>query len=249
MNKTYAFTDLHGIYDLWAQIRDYCDETDTLYFLGDAADRGLDGLKIIKELIADKRVIYLLGNHEEMMLNTIQCYLPNFDGSIDPMETEEWIWMQNGGYSTLDDFKQESDAMKIAIFRELQKLKDHTKYINKNNQTIYLCHAGTQFNWRGYWSMSNYRNFNHYTWDRRHFRLPWEKDENSFMVHGHTPVHYVCLSEGWDPDLTEDGDVKILKYCDGHKIDLDLLSIETKRAALFNLDTLEVEKYFKAREG
>ena len=127
MNKTYAFTDLHGIYDLWAQIKDYCNETDTLYFLGDAADRGPDGLKIIKELLTDKRIKYLLGNHEEMMLDTIQCYLPNFDGSLDPMDTEEWIWMQNGGYLTLEDFKQESDIMKITIFKELKNSKETPK--------------------------------------------------------------------------------------------------------------------------
>ena len=48
MNKTYAFTDVHGKYKLWEQIRDYCDETDTIYFLGDACDRDDDGLKIMK---------------------------------------------------------------------------------------------------------------------------------------------------------------------------------------------------------
>lgn len=34
MNKTYAITDLHGMWNLWEQISEYCDETDTIYFLG-----------------------------------------------------------------------------------------------------------------------------------------------------------------------------------------------------------------------
>jgi serine/threonine protein phosphatase 1 len=67
MYKTYAFSDVHGIYDLWAQIRDYCDETDTIYFLGDACDRGEDGIRIIIELLQDKRVKYIKGNHEDML--------------------------------------------------------------------------------------------------------------------------------------------------------------------------------------
>ena len=69
MNKTYAITDLHGMWNLWEQISEYCDETDTIYFLGDAIDRGVDGLRVMESLLKDKRVIYLLGNHEEFFLN------------------------------------------------------------------------------------------------------------------------------------------------------------------------------------
>ena len=67
MGTTYCFTDLHGMYNLWAQIRDYCKPDDTLIFLGDACDRGNDGLKIIYELLKDPRVIYLKGNHEDIL--------------------------------------------------------------------------------------------------------------------------------------------------------------------------------------
>lgn len=248
MNKTYAFTDLHGIYSLWEQIRDYCDKNDTLYFLGDAIDRGHDGIKIMKEMLFDKRVIYLIGNHEEMMLDTIPYYIPSLDNFIDPHYSMEWIWLSNGGHYTLEDFKKESNETKEYIYIKLKNLKDHTTYINKNNQIIYLCHSGTQFNYKEYWSICKYHNYNHYLWDRYHFNKPWEKDENSFMVHGHTPVHYICLEEALTPDLTKDGDINILRYCNNHKIDLDLLSIESKRAALFNLDTLQVEQYFTVKE-
>ena len=33
MNKVYACSDLHGMYNLWKQIKEYCDETDTIYYL------------------------------------------------------------------------------------------------------------------------------------------------------------------------------------------------------------------------
>ena len=32
MNKVYACSDLHGMYNLWAQIRDYCDDNDIDYY-------------------------------------------------------------------------------------------------------------------------------------------------------------------------------------------------------------------------
>ena len=59
MYKTYACSDLHGLYPLWEQIKHYCDETDTIYFLGDAIDRGPDGIKILLEMLYDSRVIFL----------------------------------------------------------------------------------------------------------------------------------------------------------------------------------------------
>ena len=39
-------------------------------------------------------------------------------------------------------------------------------------------------------------------------------------------------------------DLSNLKYCDNHKIDLDVACFSTGVIPLFNLDTLEVEKYF-----
>ena len=66
MNRHFACSDLHGMWQLWEQIDAYCDETDTIFFLGDAADRGPDGLRLMKTLLIDKRVKYIKGNHEDM---------------------------------------------------------------------------------------------------------------------------------------------------------------------------------------
>ena len=51
-------TDLHGNYDLWAQIKEFLQEDDTLIFLGDAVDRGSRGFEIFMELLNDERVCY-----------------------------------------------------------------------------------------------------------------------------------------------------------------------------------------------
>ena len=70
MNKTFAVADLHGQYNLWHQIIESLDETDILYVLGDCGDRGPDGWKIIKEALADPRVVYIRGNHDQMLLDS-----------------------------------------------------------------------------------------------------------------------------------------------------------------------------------
>ena len=62
MNRHFACSDLHGMWQLWEQIDAYCDEADTIFFLGDAADRGPDGLRLMKTLLIDKRVKYIKGN-------------------------------------------------------------------------------------------------------------------------------------------------------------------------------------------
>ena len=53
MGKNFCCTDLHGMWRLWEEIKFYCSPDDTIYFLGDAADRGVDGIRIIKDLLLD----------------------------------------------------------------------------------------------------------------------------------------------------------------------------------------------------
>ena len=62
MGKVFAISDLHGMYDLWKQVQETLQSDDILYMLGDAADRGPDGWKIIKEALGDPRVRYAHGH-------------------------------------------------------------------------------------------------------------------------------------------------------------------------------------------
>ena len=94
----YCFTDLHGMYNLWQQIRDYASPTDKLYFLGDAMDRGPHGIKILKELLADPRVVFIKGNHEDIFVSSAREYL-RLKQSDSPLsviaEDELYMWFVN----------------------------------------------------------------------------------------------------------------------------------------------------------
>ena len=236
MNKHYAVTDLHGMWNLWEQISCYCDKTDIIYFLGDATDRGPDGIKIISALLSDKRVRYIRGNHEEMLVEAAKTFNP-------------YLLIYNGGRKTYEDFMQIEYMDQQILINKLNILPNQLEYINTKGQRIILNHSGFTPELYEEWGKAPFKKgVNLYTWDRDHFHRKWDGNENTYVVHGHTPTSYVIefidLKGGiYDKDADE-----ILCYSNGHKFDLDISSSITKKAALFDLDKLKVEKYFKVEE-
>lgn len=234
MNRHFACSDLHGMWDLWSQISDYCDETDTIFFLGDAADRGPDGLKLIKTLLTDRRVQYIKGNHEDILINAFY-------------ENDFSLVACNGGYRTIKDFQSLSEENQSWIIRRLDNLPKEIEYTNSNNVHIVMNHSGFNPNQ----PMVVLKGEEPYLWDRSQIGCPWEGDNKTLIVHGHTPVllliqnlnevAYITKNIYDIPQKVED--ISIINYCDGHKVDIDLCAFATGRAALLDLDTLEA-KYF-----
>ena len=237
MDKTYAFTDLHGMYPLWEQIRDYCDETDKLIFLGDACDRGDEGLKIIKELLQDKRVIYIKGNHENFLE----------DIGVEVMEghySNIPLWKMNGGFQTLQDFEKLDEMSQLWYIRKMKDLATIVEYTNKKGQKILLSHAGFTP------TLEPLENeVEDYYWDRQHFWSDWwppeEEYKETYIVHGHTPCYYLIKTlHNTLQKYEQERGINPVYYCHGHKIDLDTASFDTGCAVLFDLDELKVAKKF-----
>jgi serine/threonine protein phosphatase 1 len=95
--RTIAIGDVHGcaaaLRGLLERIEPQAD--DTIVMLGDCVDRGPDSRGVIEEVLAlgvRCRLVPLLGNHEEMMLN----YL---DGRAQPDN-----WLLCGGQAVLDSY-------------------------------------------------------------------------------------------------------------------------------------------------
>ena len=229
MAKTYAFTDIHGMYDLWAQIKDYCAEDDTIYFLGDACDRGPDGVRIMKELLAAPRVIYLKGNHEDMMIEELTTLLNG-----QPLQSH---WMTQGGNTTLDSLLLETDRELMNLYYSIQNLPTCALYTNTKGEDIYLSHSGFyspcgQDRWKRY----NYPNIEQaYLWDRHVLQhTNWSpKHPNVYCVHGHSPVQIIFNKE--EPVV----------YCESHRVDLDTAPYATNSIYLYDLDERKIEAVFK----
>jgi serine/threonine protein phosphatase 1 len=95
--RVIAIGDIHGCaLALRALIEAICPRPDDILIpLGDAIDRGPQSREVIDELLALRercRLVPLLGNHEEMMLN----YL---DGRLQPDD-----WLEFGGADTLASY-------------------------------------------------------------------------------------------------------------------------------------------------
>lgn len=221
----YAFTDIHGNYDLWLAIKNYCKEDDEIFFLGDAIDRGPDGIKIMQELFKDKRVTYIIGNHEDMFLD----YIKNIDMAL---LTQKSIIVENETLVTLRAFQALSEQEQEELIYNLKtKTIYKTLYINKDNKKIYLSHSGFSFK-----DLLSDRPAD-FIWNRNHLtETEWGGDEDTYIVHGHSPVQYLQTRV---KELEGKKSITICKYCHQHKIDLDLATFVSKKIALLDLDTLE----------
>lgn len=218
--KTYAFSDIHGNYILWKKIQNYCQPDDIIIFLGDAIDRGNDGIKIMQEMFLDPRIIYLKGNHEDLFLSYIKnlplAYKQDFNLIVD-----------NQSLKTLKSFERLSPEEQLELISNLKKTYIKYLYINKDNKKIYLSHSG--------YDIKDLLKEDEPTfiWNRDHLKTNiWDEKTypDSYIVHGHTPVQILR------PDNAE---VRIYRYCNQHKIDIDLACFVSNKIALLDLDNLK----------
>lgn len=159
----YAFSDLHGNYGLWSQIKRYLAPGDRAYCLGDCADKGTDGWHIIKEIAMDERITYIQGNHEDMLAKAI-------DG--DP-----YLLFMNWGQSTYESWI--ADGANPAWANYLRRLPLRAEY-NKRQ----LSHAG--------FTPGATLTKEKLLWDRSHIKDEWlEEYPDIYIVHGHTPADIV----------------------------------------------------------
>lgn len=252
----YATADWHGCGKLARKVFDFLQPNDRLYFLGDAIDRGPDGMYILDKLLNDPRIIFTKGNHEDMMEEICKdCkseddYYWNWD--------YDGIWKGNGGTSTFCNFINNTQEKREWYTNKIKNLPKEACYINHRGQAIIMNHAGYLKNkFNSNWDLK--REGDPYFWDRTHFNDAWDKSEEKedvFLVHGHTPVQYLKFYYGYNgkPATTaEDLNAKkeffdseectykptIIRYCDGHKFDIDMCTVHSKRIALLDLDTFE----------
>ncbi len=231
MGKTYACSDLHGMLAFYQSIKEYISPEDTVYFLGDAGDRGPQPWECIKTILNDHQFIYIKGNHEDLLVQA----LGNGYGS------DYALLYMNGGEKTYEECMNESDWKQWR--KSLDELPTKLEYVNTRGERIILSHAGftpclRKDGTEGFvWDED-------LIWDRKHFHDEWPEDEcfeKTFIVHGHTPIPYLEEIFYWDiifEDENEDEHYPFI-YADGHKIDIDAGCVFQKKCILLDLDTFD----------
>lgn len=226
----YALGDLHGHYEIYEKVKAMLKPEDTVYFLGDAGDRGPESWKCIKAIYNDPQFIYIKGNHEDMLVKACEDYLE--DGGMWDYHSYSLCRM-NGGEETMMAWERDPD-------RELwlKRLKELPTWDSKEIHGKYytFCHAGFTPWFREETMECFVPTDRMLIWDREHYFDEWvdgEMDDDIVVVHGHTPIHY--LSE----DLRVDWESGAFWYCDGHKVCIDSGGFFSDEFILLNLDTLE----------
>lgn len=77
----YIIADIHGCYPEFMELLGkigFCDD-DELFVLGDAMDRGPEPIKVIQDLMSRPNVSYILGNHDDMMLQSLDFLWERID--------------------------------------------------------------------------------------------------------------------------------------------------------------------------
>jgi serine/threonine protein phosphatase 1 len=262
MGRVLCSGDWHGCGKVAEMVFDFLQDDDVLFYLGDAVDRGPNGLELFDRLYKDSRVIFLEGNHEEMMKNAIEEEFHVF-----PLVN----WLNNGGSSTFDDLEKESEEEQKSIVNKIKVLPTEFIYHSPLGHSVIMEHSG-------FTPFSIPRRTHNPLWDREHFDDMWDggyeyrdlNPKNTYLIHGHTPVqflHYYFGYNGQDYEKDEkyfkakrawnrgsEKDIKefcpkpqILHYCDGHKINVDMCTVASNRIALIDLNTFE-EFYFDCEE-
>lgn len=245
MGKTFAVSDLHGMIEIYYQIKEMLQPEDHIYCLGDMGDRGTNCWETIKVIMDDPQFEVIKGNHEDMLVNLMKVAL-----SI-PEDEKEIVWYcregelvsWNGGIETFNGWMKESLTERSKWYRKLKELPTHLEYINKNGKKIYMSHAG--------WTPYNYDDIpvdEDLIWDRSHYMCEWphEAPEDIIVVHGHTPIEYL------DDDrhifhrnpYTRPTFPLAYWYADHHKCCIDNGVFYTQCTVMLDLDTFEEHKFY-----
>jgi hypothetical protein len=237
MGRVFACTDLHGRKDLFDKINTILEEDDKVIFCGDAADRGPNGWEIIKAIIKDPRWIYILGNHEDMLVSAARDYFRT--GSYGRNYS---LLRSNGGKVTFHDMINDPKAKEV--IDQLNNLSTYEIYKNAAGQLICLSHAGFT-PWLDEDGALIVPEDEDLIWNRDHYLADWDEDmlmPNTIIIHGHTPIPYIMD----DLRLPDNGDLIAagpLWYSKNRKVCLDCASFATGAAFLLNLDTFEYHTF------
>lgn len=188
----FVCSDLHGyslekFKDLLKRV-DFSDD-DFLYILGDVIDRGDDGIKILKWLMAQPNAQLILGNHEAMMLGSDFLFDEVTEDSISQLTDSKLeiysTWIANSGQPTINAL---SAMRKSEIKDMLEYLREAPLYdtLTVNGRDFVLTHSGLG-GFRKDKKLSEYSPHD-FLWTRPCLDTRYYDDV--ITVFGHTPTVY-----------------------------------------------------------
>lgn len=191
----YIISDIHGCYDQYKQLLQKINfsDSDMLYILGDAVDRGPEPIKVLKDIMGRPNVEYILGNHDFMMLAALRKLVVEITEETCNQVTNDdlksyYYWMQDGGEITARQFKKLSKDEQMDIIDFLEECLTY-EIVPYKKKLYILVHAGIE-------NFDEEKDLDEYEfWDFISGRTDYEKryyqNENIYVVTGHTPTQLI----------------------------------------------------------
>jgi serine/threonine protein phosphatase 1 len=141
---TYVISDIHGMGDKFDALFNVLSSSDIVYVLGDVIDRGPDGIRILQAIMRDRRFKMLLGNHEHMMLDFIECLNISVKNSLVQKELmkkyNRWC-VVNGGETTFSAYEKLTSNEQKEILEFLKNLPVAYQNVQAGSHQFYLVHS------------------------------------------------------------------------------------------------------------
>lgn len=175
--------DIHGCIRELEELLGRLPPHDPLVFLGDYVDRGPSAYLVVERLLPESaRSVFLLGNHEAMLLAYYR--------EPDSLEGRAWQHAPNGGVTTLRSYKltldDPYDSLPPAHRRFFESLE-----LYYEGETYFAVHAGMLV------EQSHPRDMDRM--DLLWIRENWIRREASwtgkYVYYGHTPSKYILGPE------------------------------------------------------
>ncbi len=136
--SVYAVSDLHGQYEVFIRGLEKIgfSDSDELYVIGDAVDRGPDGIKLLQYIKERSNMTLILGNHEVLMLGSVD---PNGEKKCNGVHADLWLYY-NGGVATYEQYRELSDDERRSLLMWLNRCYV-IKTIELGGRKICLTHS------------------------------------------------------------------------------------------------------------
>lgn len=228
----YIIADIHGCYTEFLELLEKIgfSDDDELFVLGDAMDRGPEPVKVIQDLMSRPNVTYILGNHDDMMLQSLRKLAVDItEASLIDLSDDDFIsyyhWLKEGGNTTEEQFRQLSHEERRDVLDFLECAPAY-EMIEDNDKLYILVHAGIR-NFDPEKEMDEY-NPSDFLWERIDYTKQYFSSDRIFLVTGHTPT--IMIRE----------DKKPLVYQENGHVALDCGCVFGGNLAAYCIETGEI---------
>ena len=187
---TYCVSDIHGEYEAYKALlaKIGFSDSDVLYVLGDAIDRGPRSMDVLMDMMMRPNVIPLIGNHEYMALQCLRFLASEITeeslGAVDDTAIRGLLeWQTVGGQETIESFGRLSREDKQDVLEYLEEFSLY-EAIRCGGEEYVLVHAGLL-------NFSPARPLDDYTLPEMVFKVPDYSRvyyPDKYLVTGHLPT-------------------------------------------------------------